>query len=37
VKIEWDKINFSNKLEASQKYIEKVKLPLIKKYWEKDR
>ena len=36
-KIEWDKINFSNKLEASQKYIEKVKLPPIKKYWEKDR
>jgi len=31
---EWGKLNFSKKMESAQEYVEKVRLPLLKAYWE---
>lgn len=36
-KEEWQKINFSNKLEASQEYAIKIRLPILKKYWQTNK
>lgn len=32
-KEEWQKLDFSEKLEASQEYAEKIRLPILEKFW----
>ena len=33
-KEEWNKLDFSNKLEAAQEYIKEYKMPLLEKFWK---
>lgn len=33
-KEEWQKIDFSKKLKASQEYAKKLRLPILKKFWQ---
>lgn len=33
---EWSKLNFSTKMPQAQEYIEKIKRPLMEKYWNKN-
>ena len=36
-KEEWEKLNWEDKSQASQEYLENVKLPLMREFWQKSK